>query len=274
MLSYRLSDFTQDHLDQATMLSQAEHWPHRRDDWEMLLGLSDGRVALSGDAVVGTALRTDYGCDVSMMNMIIVAHSSRGQGLGRKMMDACMAQAADRELRLVATRIGVPLYEKMGFVADGEISQCQGNIIAISDPNTQVVPALADDIDEIIEFDSQYFAADRGALLRWLAGHSTLAVTRSDHGELTGYAALRRFGRGQVIGPIFAEDVVLAQDLIRHFASPLEGAFVRVDTDAALGLEPWLKRIGLNHTGGGIKMRKNATSRPRPAFGFCSQALG
>ena len=68
------------HLDQATALSQAENWPHRLEDWQMLTRLSQGRAALREGIVIGTALRTDYGPDVSLLNMIIVRRSERGQG--------------------------------------------------------------------------------------------------------------------------------------------------------------------------------------------------
>jgi len=72
----------QHHLDQATVLSQAENWPHRLEDWRMLMMLSQGRVALRDRVVIGTALRSDYGPDVSLLNMIIVRQSERGQGIG------------------------------------------------------------------------------------------------------------------------------------------------------------------------------------------------
>jgi GNAT superfamily N-acetyltransferase len=274
MSSHQLSIFTRDHLDQATVLSQAEHWPHRREDWDMLLGLSAGSVALRDGAVVGTSLRTDYGPDVSMINMIIVGQSERGLGLGRKLMQAVMRDDSNRELRLAATQEGLPLYEKLGFLGEDEITQCQGNVDALSVPESEVFPASAEDVDAIIQLDSQYFAADRGALLRWLAQNGKLATTRSGDGVVTGYAALYRFGRGQVIGPILAPTAEQAQDLIRHFAAPLRGEFIRIDTDNTLGLVPWLEGIGLTRAGGGVKMRKNARTHPRPAFGLYSHALG
>ena len=274
MSSHLLSCLTQDHLKQATMLSQAEHWPHRQEDWEMLLELSQGVVASRDASVVGTTLRTDYGPDVSMMHMIIVGKSERGQGLGRKLMEAAMESTTDRELRLVATKEGLPLYEKLGFQPAGEITQCQGNI-DIADPSgTDIFSADAQDIDEIILLDRQYVAADRGVLLRWLAQNGRLAITRADGGRITGYAALRWFGRGRVIGPIQAPSATQAQDLIRYFAAPLCGEFIRIDTDNTLGLTPWLESIGLKRAGGGVKMRKGAKTNPRPAFGLCSQALG
>ncbi|WP_299665592.1 GNAT family N-acetyltransferase [uncultured Ruegeria sp.] len=268
------SPFSTDHTDQAVALSQAEAWPHRREDWDMLMSLSTGRVALEGDTVVGTALRTDYGPDVSMVNMIIVGASHRGRGLGRRLMEAVMDAAPARELRLFATKDGLPLYEKLGFVAEGAVSQCQGLVTGACAPGAPVSAAGREDLEAVIALDQHFLSADRSRLLHWLAQNAELAVIRSPEGEVTGYAAARRFGRGHVIGPIVTPQVESAKDLICHFAGGLTGKFMRIDADDALGLAPWLETIGLERTGGAIKMRKNTITTPRPVFGCCSQALG
>ena len=264
----------QHHLDQATVLSQAENWPHRLQDWQMLTTLSQGRVALRDGVVIGTALRTDYGPDVSLLNMIIVRKSERGQGIGYRLMSSLMDEVSGRELRLVATKAGVPLYEQLGFESEGEIFQCQGKIAPVSLPDEQISPAKPGDTHAIIELDTRFLAADRSALVQWLAKHARLAVVRETEGEICGYAALRRFGKGHVIGPIQAQNKPQAQNLIRYFAASLAGQFVRIDTDDGLGLMPWLEDLGLKCVDTVTRMRKNPKTDPRPAFGLCSQALG
>ena len=154
------------HLDQATALSQAENWPHRLEDWQMLMRLSQGRAALRDGVVIGTALRTDYGPDVSLLNMIIVQQSERGKGIGYKLMSSLMDEASGRELRLVATKAGVPLYEKLGFESEGELFQCQGEVASVSLPDEQISPAKPGEIHAIIELDSRFLAADRSALVQ------------------------------------------------------------------------------------------------------------
>ena len=262
------------HLDQATALSQAENWPHRLEDWQMLTRLSQGRAALRDGVVIGTALRTDYGPDVSLLNMIIVQRSERGQGIGYKLMSSLMDEASGRELRLVATKAGVPLYEKLGFESEGELFQCQGEVASVSLPDEQISPAKPGETPAIIELDSRFLAADRSALVQWLAKHARLAVVRGTEGEICGYAALRRFGKGHVIGPIQTESKRQAQNLIRYFAVSLAGQFVRIDTDDGLGLMPWLEGLGLKCIDTVTRMRKSSQTNPRPAFGLCSQALG
>ena len=86
-------------LDQATALSQAENWPHRLEDWQMLMTLSQGRAVLRGGVMIATVLRTDYGPDVSLLNMIIVRRSERGQGIGYKL----MPWLEDRGLKCIDT---------------------------------------------------------------------------------------------------------------------------------------------------------------------------
>lgn len=264
----------QHHLDQATALSQAENWPHRLQDWQMLMTLSQGRAALRDGVVIGTALRIDYGLDVSLLNMIIVRQPERGQGIGYKLMSSLMDEVCDRELRLVATKAGIPLYEKLGFESEGKIFQCQGEIASVELPDEEISPAKPGDTDAIIEVDSRFLAADRSALVQWLAKHARLSVARGAEGEICGYAALRRFGKGHVIGPIQANSKRQAQNLIRYLAASLAGQFVRIDTDDGLGLMPWLEDRGLKCIDTVTRMRKNPRTNPRPVFGLCSQALG
>ena len=60
--------FAPDHLPGALHLSRAAGWPHRAEDWALVLSLSQGLVALEGQRVVATALVTPFGA-VGMVNM-------------------------------------------------------------------------------------------------------------------------------------------------------------------------------------------------------------
>jgi Acetyltransferase (GNAT) domain len=96
-------------------------------------------------------------------------------------------------------------------------------------------------------------------------------------GGLAGFAALRPFGRGEVIGPVVAGNADDAKALITSFLALRDGAFVRLDTDVTTGLGPWLVEQGLAHVDGGIAMQRPvvATSVPRfTTFALTGQALG
>ncbi|EJZ18726.1 GNAT family N-acetyltransferase, partial [Rhizobium sp. Pop5] len=233
-------------------------------------------VAIEGGRVVGTVLTTIYEADCAAINMVIVDEAMRGRGLGRKLMDAALEIAGRRPLRLVATEQGLPLYEKLGFQPTGAIRQHQGvagEIAAL--PGTEA--AIAGDMGAIIQLDRRAFGADRKRLLAYLAAAGEFAVMRRD-GRLCGFAALRTFGRGEVIGPVVATGLDDAKALVAHFIARRAGQFLRVDTTVDTGLAPWLAEQGLAHVGGGIAMAKPVFPRDAdPAvttFALVNQALG
>lgn len=272
-----LVSFMPEHIDGALALSHQAEWPHRAEDWRLALALSRGIVALDdAGRVVGTILMTPYGDDCATINMVIVDEAMRGRGLGRKLMDQAMALAGNRPLRLIATRDGLPLYRKLGFVDRSEIVQHQGPVMPLDSPGA-VEPATAHDLPGIKALDLRAFGADRTTLIDALFHQAQFAVIRHG-GRIEAYAALRAFGRGHVIGPAVASTAKDAKSLITALAARLPGAFVRVDTAVTSGLADWLTEIGLFHVGGGIVMHRPAAlsaaeDSPR-IFALANQALG
>ncbi|QKK32971.1 GNAT family N-acetyltransferase (plasmid) [Rhizobium indicum] len=268
--------FGPDHLEAAVALSRQAGWPHRTEDWQLALALSEGLVAVEDGKVVGTVLVTPYKEDCATINMVIVDETMRGRGLGRKLMDAALLTAGDRPLRLVATTAGLPLYQKLGFHETGTVAQHQGLAGDIAAP-AETQAATDADLPAIAALDRLAFGADREGLLSYLAGIGEFAVIRRDSG-ISGFACLRPFGRGEVIGPVVAADLGEAQTLIEHFIARRPGQFLRVDTTAETGLSPWLAEHGLAHVGGGITMKKplvhHAADPAVTTFALASQALG
>jgi predicted N-acetyltransferase YhbS len=272
-----LTGFGPEHLEGALLLSQQAGWPHRLEDWQAALALSKGFAALSdqGQRVVGSVLVTPYRTDAATINMVIVDEVARRRGLGRKLMDAAVALAGSLPLRLVATTDGLPLYEKLGFEKTGAIAQHQGFVRSVAVP-TGIRPARPADIPAIAELDRIAYGADRTNLVSCLATVGRFAVL-DRAGRLEGFAALRPFGRGEVIGPVVARDIDDAKALTAHFLTARAGAFVRIDIAPATDLGPWLTEQGLDHVDDGIAMRRPvvpASGPPFTTFALANQAFG
>jgi GNAT superfamily N-acetyltransferase len=265
-----------EHLDGAVLLSREMGWPHRREDWELVLSVSEGIVALRDGRVVATTMMTPFGSDAAAINMVIVEKAMQGRGLGRKLMNAALEKAGARNARLVATKEGLPLYEKLGFVAVGEIGQYQGKALKAEAP-ANVFWARDDEHERISALDHAACGLDRSKLMSILREIAQFAVIR-ERGEVAAFAGLRAFGRGLVIGPLAATSDAQAKDLIQFMLSHHEGAFVRLDTERSNGLGAWLSERGLVHVGGGVPMRRGLKAEraetPYRTFALVNQALG
>ena len=264
------------HLTEAMRLSGDAGWPHRREDWEFVCAISRGFVALVGERVVATALATPFG-NAAMVNLVIVDPPLRGRGLGREIMTRAMATLDPGSWHLVATEEGLPLYEKLGFRTVGRIAQHQG-VIDVTDPAGDAVWATPADLPALIEMDREATMMDRTSLFLALARQARFTVLRGPVG-IAGFAAVRPFGKGRVIGPVVAGSLSEAQELISLVMSDHAGEFLRIDTAADTGLGPWLGACGLPETGHGLIMQKGAAPGPGKintpmVFALASQALG
>jgi GNAT superfamily N-acetyltransferase len=267
-----------EHLDGAVELSRQVGWPHRREDWALVQSLSHGIVALENGRVLATILMTPYGDDAATINMVIVDASMRGRGLGRQLMEEALAKAGARTCYLVATPEGLPLYQKLGFVATGEIVQHQGEA-SPADAPAHVSWSEKGDHSCLVALDRAAYGHDRSALMRLLQECAKFAVIREQSSVQT-FAAIRAFGRGLVVGPVVARNDTEAKAVIEFLLAHQPGKFVRIDTDTRANLAEWLTGRGLAHVGGGITMRRTTTAQEdnRTAhhriYALVSQALG
>jgi hypothetical protein len=179
---------------------------------------------------------------------------------------------------LNSTAEGFELYRRRGFVAVGEVHQHQG-VLALPPQDSRPAHLRAGnpgDLDRLARLDEDALGRPRRELLGSLMAEGRFTVLETA-GVVRGYAVSRRFGRGQVIGPVIASRLEDAQALIEAAAADLAATFVRVDTPAELGLGPWLEARGLEHVGAVTTMVRGdppPLSGSLRAFALCSQSLG
>jgi GNAT superfamily N-acetyltransferase len=89
------------------------------------ISIDDGvvYVARTGGDPVGCLLMSDHGSN-SDVEWVAVAPEARGRGLSGKLLEHALADAAERGLEtstLVSTRLGRPVYERLGYQALGSL---------------------------------------------------------------------------------------------------------------------------------------------------------
>src|SRR5262249_46041717 len=139
--------------------------------------------------------------------MMLVEESLRGRGLGRALMQHALAYLDERgveRVRLDATPLGRPLYEKLGFVAEIDLHPYEGGPTGTGEPATGELGAGVGRLDRVRRFDAEVTGADRSALLGQLyRKRSRFRVV--ERGEcVEGYASFRPGARAWYLGPCLA----------------------------------------------------------------------
>ncbi len=266
-----------DHIPQARALSAALHWPYREEDWRFALELGHGLAVEADGRLVATALWWPFEEAFAACGMIIVAPSHQGRGIGRRLMDELLRQASGRTIILNSTREGRALYDRLGFVPCGEVSQYQAVLAqAPAGPVAEGIRALrTEDLNAIRGLDRRASGMGRGSLLEGLLALGE-GVVLERTGRIVGYACVRRWGRGVVIGPVVAEDTAQAKALIAHLAAAQVGNFVRIDARHD-DLSPWLEQIGLVRVDRVVSMVRGdppASATDATLYALSNQSLG
>ena len=236
----------------AQALTASFGWPHRQEDWALMQALGRGVVAEQNGRLVGTALCWRYGADWATLGLIGVYGEMQGHGIGRRLLRALMAELDDRSLALYATHAGMSLYATKGFAPTGTVVQYQGVAArpeAAPPPNgMDLRPAAPADLPSIAALDRVACGMDRTHLLAKLLDEPG-GLALDDSGRVTGFALLRRFGRGHVIGPVAAPNVDCAKAMIAPLLDRYAGQFMRIDIPKESGLSAWLVAAGLAEAG-------------------------
>ena len=268
------------HLNAAHALSVAFHWPHTADDWAFMGDLGQGVVAACGGEIVGTAMWWTYGEDWAALGMVGVTPPLHGHGIGRRLMKHVLDGLGERSVLLHATEAGLRLYETFGFRPTGRIRQHQGAAFQAGlmplQKGERLRPTGRSDPAVLAGLDRRACGMDRRQLVAAVLKAGT-GVALDRDGDVAGFALMRRFGIGQVIGPVVASDEAAARALIGHFLASNPGQFIRIDVPEESGLSPWLQQLGLSDAGPAIRMVRGP-SQPSDGtvrgFALVSQAFG
>ncbi len=262
-------------LPQAHALTRDLRWPHRQEDWALALAMGQGWAMAEAGRLLGTSMAWAFGPAAGCFGLLVVAPDQQGRGLGARLMDTALASLGDRAVQLHATPAGEKLYRRLGFAPSGLIRQHQG--IAVAPPPMAppgLRPATASDLPALAALDLAATGMDRARVLAAiLAGGA--AVVLAPSGVARGFAMLRHFGRGEVIGPVIAPDAETAWALIAQFLAHRAGAFVRIDiTDFALC--PLLAAHGLAQVDEALCMVRGSLAAQGAvrSFALVNQAMG
>jgi GNAT superfamily N-acetyltransferase len=205
---YDIRAMTLHDLPLGMRLKTEAGWNQTEADWRRFLALAPdgGFVAELDRTPVATAMAFVFG-PVAWVAMVLVDARVRGRGIGTALMTYVVRHLDGRgvtSIRLDATPLGQPVYEKLGFQAEYELARFAG-VPPPDGPIDGVEPVTEDLLAEVIALDRALSGTDRGVLLSLLYQESpaSFRATRCD-GVLVGYLASRPGARAEQVGPCLA----------------------------------------------------------------------
>jgi len=147
-------------LPDLMALSISVGWNQVEDDWRRLLMLEpEGCFGIEeGGRVCASATALTYGRELAWIGMVLTLPDSRGRGFATRLLKHCLEYCGTRGVKCIkldATDLGRPVYEKLGFVEEYIVERWKGTLAAAEKQKFEHDPAL----------DREAFGADRSALL-------------------------------------------------------------------------------------------------------------
>ena len=174
---------------------------------------------------VATVSAVRYGDRFGFVGLYITAPEMRGRGYGVAVWRAAREHLAGRVVGLDAVLEQETTYGRDGFVADHRTTR---HVLRSTSRVPQARRPMVDvrelPLETLIAYEDQLFPAERADFLTaWLAmpGAAGLAVVEGD--QLLGWALRRSCLEGYKIGPLFANEPGIANDLLCALAAGIAG---------------------------------------------------
>lgn len=270
------------HLERLHELTLGMYWAHRSRDLELLFSLGRGHIALDEiGRPLGSIMVFPSGSQFASLGMMTIAPRLNTPETAAWLLNLVLEACDDHDLRLCTAQEAQPVFEKAGFVPTRKVVQMQGRLMRIFDveepPDMVIRPMRASDMGAILALDLQVFGVERDRVIETLVERSKCLVAE-EHGELRGFACLRPFGRGQIIGPLVAQADSMAIAFCTRLLPAAYGDVLRIDAPIEPGpFASFLKQLGLRECASTTEMYRGALRRPGVkglVTALASQSLG
>lgn len=207
-MSLLIRQMTTNDLHLGLRLSRQAGWNQTESDWLRFMNMEpEGCFVAELD---GCSIGTTTICifdDVAWIAMVLVDKDARGQGVGTKLLKHSLDHLEGRQVktvRLDATHLGRPVYEKLGFVPEYELARFEGT--ARRDKTAlAVVEAVPELFADMIEFDRQMTGTNRKKMLSRLFEEFLRDIRIITQGDtIEGFITMRPGANAIQVGPCTA----------------------------------------------------------------------
>lgn len=177
------------------------------------MGFLDGQPIACISAV-------SYGSAFGFLGFYITKKEFRNQGYGIQVWNKAIQYLKTQNIGLDGVVEQQENYKKSGFKLAYNNARYQFNSrkFKINDP--KIKSALEVSFDELNQYDNQFFPVDRKTFLRsWIKQPESVALVKVENNKIQGYGMIRKCRAGYKIGPLFADNYLIAADLFKLLVS-------------------------------------------------------
>ncbi|MCX5700101.1 MAG: GNAT family N-acetyltransferase [Candidatus Omnitrophica bacterium] len=159
---------------------------------------------------VATISAVAYDDVFGFMGFYIVAPEFRGKGYGMKIWQAALNYMGSRNIGGDGVLERIKDYETQGFRAYYKNRRYQG--VGSGELNSEdLIDIHKADFKQLASYDDGVFPAKRHEFLKcWISRPQTKGYVSLEGGTLRGYGVIRPCYKGYKIGPLFADDIIVA----------------------------------------------------------------
>jgi GNAT superfamily N-acetyltransferase len=220
----RLRPMTGDDVPAGLALSRQAGWNQTEADWRRALALQpDGCFVADEGSVAGVCCTCVFG-PVAWVALMLVDAARRRRGIGRALMERALAFLDGLKVasvRLDATPLGQPLYERLGFAPQFLLARHAGVLPSDDTPaSPEVVPVPRERWESLAALDGSVTGTDRRKLLLRLFDEQPGEVRGvGGPGSWRGLTAARPGFDAVQVGPCLGDaGPALLQDAFRRHA--------------------------------------------------------
>lgn len=242
------------------LVTQAQ-WNQVPGDWERMLAMQPEGCFVA--EVDGTAVGTTVAClfeQIAWVAMVLVNESWRGQGIGTALVEHALNfcdAAGVCSVRLDATELGRPIYERLGFETQYALTRFAGRLppAHVFEVAARVSAAQPADYPRLMALDRKVTNTDRSKFLGRLFAESPANVRWMQQDQhVLGWMTVRRGRQAWQLGPCLAE-AHAGEVLLKDAAARLGGESVYFDSPLENSQAiRWANSVGLSATRHFVRM--------------------
>jgi GNAT superfamily N-acetyltransferase len=216
----RLRLMTEADLPFVMRLKRQAGWNQTEADLRRFLRLEpEGCFVAEWEGTPAGTVTTCVLGEVGWIAMVLVDECLRGRGVGTALLERALDyldHLGVPTVRLDATPLGQPLYERLGFSGEYEVVR-YGGTPRCPAPGAPILPYEPDLLCDLIALDRQVTGSDRRKLLTaLLAEFPRTACVVKEAGRVIGYLSARPGENAAQIGPAVALTETAGRLLLGH----------------------------------------------------------